>query len=74
MPRSESNINEDEDAFNPKKVTLDPNDLTYVLDVGSGEIGFYVFYQDMSTYDVKMEAKKKYKFVNKMDFISQFYH
>ena len=59
---------EDDEAVDLK---LDPFTKTYVVDVGTGEMGFYVFHQVLT--DVKMIANKKYSFAKGQGFMKQFY-
>ena len=45
----------------------------YVLDVGTGEIGFYVYWRDEESGSVRMSGGAKWSYPQKQDFNKTFY-
>ncbi|CAD7969538.1 unnamed protein product [Amoebophrya sp. A120] len=68
------NLDDENSDPSRKKVTLgDPHDQVYVVDVGTGEIGFYVFWRDSETEEVRSKVFPKWSYPSKSDFVRTFF-
>ena len=56
-----------------RSMTLSPTDPALVLDVGSGELGFYAFVMDEDTNKVSMQAPAKQAYEKGKNFVTQYY-